>query len=548
MAELKTDRELLREYSEQGVESAFRSLVERHLDLVFATASRGLGDAGVAQEITQNVFITLSRKAAWLRGETSIAAWLHKAALLEVRRWWRGELRRRRREQMAVELGTIMKDENSLLQSLTGELDEGLLGLRAADRQALMLRYFEGRSHREIGALLGVREDAVRMRIDKALDRLTRFFRRRGYAVPAVATTMAVLGAAAKAAPAGFAVTAARSALAAGGRGGLTGLKLYAAKFMGLTKTQTTALCVCLATAPVAWEWNMNRLLMNRAAAAQAKFDAVLEQQIESSNDLDRLSAESARLEVALAETVSNQVRYDAAAAKLESMKARVRGLLTDPNYRWPEDLPYVRVPKTAVKSLDLLNRPPTAFGPRGKLTDAALELFGITAEEQAPTEQALGNYWRGVNDMMTANAYETNSPDGPAGRLIKTVVVPPLGQPLQTLAGDTAARLTDLLGADREKLLFEGWDQGEIQIFWPGNQWKIAEKPQTFSVWVDPAAANAAPAYGASWSHEGMGTSSEGQFSLMDFPSGIVSQFFSPWLSQFGITPSTAFPGGSNE
>src|ERR1041385_3074122 len=205
MAEVKTDRELLTEYAEQGSESAFKALVERHLDVVFATALRGLNNTGAAEEITQNVFITLARKAAWLRGETSVVGWLHKTTLFEVRGWWRGELRRQRREQTAIELGTTMKEEDSLLQSLGGELDEGLLGLRDVDRQALILRYFEGQSHREIGVLLGAREDAVRMRITKALGQLTRFFRRRGYPVVVVGTTAALLTSAAKAAPAGLA-------------------------------------------------------------------------------------------------------------------------------------------------------------------------------------------------------------------------------------------------------------------------------------------------------------------------------------------------------
>ena len=66
MAELKTDRELLIEYAQHGSESAFQALVERHLDVVFATAFRGLNDTGAAEEITQNVFETLARKAARL--------------------------------------------------------------------------------------------------------------------------------------------------------------------------------------------------------------------------------------------------------------------------------------------------------------------------------------------------------------------------------------------------------------------------------------------------------------------------------------------------
>src|SRR6516165_6640446 len=102
MAELKPDRELLREYVEEGSEPAFQTLVERHLDLVFATALRGLNDAEAAREITQNVFVAVARKGAWLRAEFSVAGWLHRTALLEVRQWWRGELRRQRREQAAI--------------------------------------------------------------------------------------------------------------------------------------------------------------------------------------------------------------------------------------------------------------------------------------------------------------------------------------------------------------------------------------------------------------------------------------------------------------
>src|SRR5207247_543321 len=123
MAVSKTDRELVRDYTEQGSEGAFRALVERHVDLVFATALRGLNEPGAAEEITQNVFIALARKAAWLRGQTSLAGWLHKSTLLEVRHWWRGELRRQRRERAAVELGTTMKDDESLLKSMAGLLD-----------------------------------------------------------------------------------------------------------------------------------------------------------------------------------------------------------------------------------------------------------------------------------------------------------------------------------------------------------------------------------------------------------------------------------------
>src|ERR1043165_1578132 len=127
MTEPTTDQQLLREFVQRGSERAFESLVQRHVDLVFATAVRRVTDVQAAQEITQNVILALSRKAAWLGGQAALAGWLHKTALLEARQWWGGEFRRRRREQTAVELGTTMKDENSPVPPLAGVLDEGLL-------------------------------------------------------------------------------------------------------------------------------------------------------------------------------------------------------------------------------------------------------------------------------------------------------------------------------------------------------------------------------------------------------------------------------------
>jgi RNA polymerase sigma factor (sigma-70 family) len=546
MAELTTDQDLLRAYAETGSERAFQALVQRHLDLVFATALRGLHDAGAAQEVTQNVFISLARKASWLSGETSLAGWLHKAARLEVRRWWRGELRRQHREHTAAELGTVMKEDDSRLKALTGELDDALLELREADRQALMLRYFEGRTHREIGALLGAREDAVRMRIDKALARLTQLFRRRGYAVPAGVTVAAVLGAAAKAAPAGLAGVTTRAALAGGGGGTAWGLNLLLPRLLGLTKTQTTLLCATLAVAPLSWEWQVSRHSASQAADSQVQLEAAQAQLTQSASEVDQLRAKSARLEAALTEAGPLQARYSEAARKLAVWQGRLRGLLTDANYHWPEDLPYVRVSKATVKGLDLLQRVPATFEPSGALTEPALELFGITAQEKAPTEQALADYWRGVWDLSASTAYETNLPGTPAGRWTKTVIVPPLGQPLKALAEQTRSQLTEVLGADREKLVFDGWDQGAIQIFWPGNLWHIAEESQTFTVWVEPAATNNAPRYGAGWHQGGSGVSCDGDHSLDSLPRGIVARFFTPWLEQWGIAAPR--PDGAHE
>src|SRR6266487_3248431 len=134
----QADFELLRAFARAGDEKALRDVVRRHLDLVFATAMRKVSDTGAAEEISQNVFSALARKAWQFAPDDSLPAWLHKTALLESKFWLRGELRRRRREETAAELGTTMKtpDDQPALNALVPLLDEALLSLRENDRTA----------------------------------------------------------------------------------------------------------------------------------------------------------------------------------------------------------------------------------------------------------------------------------------------------------------------------------------------------------------------------------------------------------------------------
>ena len=74
-----SDQELLREYLEEGSERAFQSLVQRHVDLVYWTALGRIGDAGLAEEVTQNVFVALARKAPFLSRDVALADWTIRA-------------------------------------------------------------------------------------------------------------------------------------------------------------------------------------------------------------------------------------------------------------------------------------------------------------------------------------------------------------------------------------------------------------------------------------------------------------------------------------
>jgi RNA polymerase sigma factor (sigma-70 family) len=195
MNERRQDFELLQRFTRQGEQSAFADLVRRHLDLVFATALRKVEDPGAAQEVAQNVFAALARKAWRFASDDSLPAWLHKAALLESKSWLRDELGRRRREQTAAELGTTMRspDDQPAFAALVPLLDEALLSLREKDRTALLLRFYESQSLRDVGATVGVSEDTAQKRVQSALEKLEEFFKRRGFKTASVAVTTAAL-------------------------------------------------------------------------------------------------------------------------------------------------------------------------------------------------------------------------------------------------------------------------------------------------------------------------------------------------------------------
>jgi DNA-directed RNA polymerase specialized sigma24 family protein len=69
------DMELMQEWVDHGSEDAFRSIVDRHVNLVYSTARRLVSNPHEAEEVTQTVFILLARKARSLSKETVMAGW-----------------------------------------------------------------------------------------------------------------------------------------------------------------------------------------------------------------------------------------------------------------------------------------------------------------------------------------------------------------------------------------------------------------------------------------------------------------------------------------
>jgi RNA polymerase sigma factor (sigma-70 family) len=202
MAEMG-DHELLAEFARVNSEAAFTELVSRHADLVYSVALRESGNAQSAEEITQAVFVVLARKAGSLSPRISLPGWLHQTSRLTARNYRRGEVRRIRREQEAfMESSNTVIEEAASWQSIAPLLDEALGRLGADDRNALVLRFLQGKSLREVGSALGLNEPAAKMRVNRALEKLRRYFCRRGVAMSVALISSAVAANAVQSAPA----------------------------------------------------------------------------------------------------------------------------------------------------------------------------------------------------------------------------------------------------------------------------------------------------------------------------------------------------------
>jgi len=198
--------ELLRAFAERGDEHAFRELVERYTNLVYSTALRRVGgDSHLAEDITQTVFIDLARKADALQNHAALGGWLYRHTCFTASKALRSERRRTGREQEVFAMQSIDDSgEEAIWRAMQPLLDEGLESLGEKDRDAVVMRFLERHPFRAVGAALNTTEDAARVRVDRALEKLRGFFLRRGVTLSIAALSSVLLERTVHAAPTGL--------------------------------------------------------------------------------------------------------------------------------------------------------------------------------------------------------------------------------------------------------------------------------------------------------------------------------------------------------
>jgi RNA polymerase sigma factor (sigma-70 family) len=209
-----TDQQLLREYAASRSDSAFRELVRRHIDLVHSAARRLVRDSHTAEDVTQAVFTALSKDARKVSSHPVLAGWLHRTTRHLSTNVIRADARRRLREQQALVMSPPASEPEPLWEDIASHLDAVLGELSESDRDAVILRFFEKRSAKEIASTLGITAEAAQKRVNRALDRLRESFARRGVTGSGAGLTATISGHAVQAAPSGLAGTIVASVLA----------------------------------------------------------------------------------------------------------------------------------------------------------------------------------------------------------------------------------------------------------------------------------------------------------------------------------------------
>jgi RNA polymerase sigma factor (sigma-70 family) len=253
---MRSDEQLVADYRASRSEKAFAEIVARHAGMVLRTSMRLLHSVPEAEDVTQAVFLVLAQRPAAV--DRNLAGWLHEVARRTACKAIRARSRRVRHEaaagQRAVELrGSTAMSEPSL--ELREELDAALDRLPTRLREAVVLRYLEGREQEEAARLAGCPRATLVARATEGLDRLRAVLGRRGVVVSAgVLTGFLAAETASSAVPVATLTTlsASTAAAAAAKVGASVLLAKSAVQGMAWAKAQFYAVVITVAAVGVA--------------------------------------------------------------------------------------------------------------------------------------------------------------------------------------------------------------------------------------------------------------------------------------------------------
>jgi len=187
-----TDHALLQRYAESQEPAAFAELSRRYAGMVYATCLRITGNAHDAEELTQDCFFELARRASTIC--LSVGGWLHRLATHRALNAVRSRTRRRKHEQDAANEVRAESAAEVSWHDVEPLVDRAIEDLPEELRTPVLLHYLENRSQSEVASQLGLHQSTVSRRIQEGLRRLRARLRDSGV-VMAVAPLAGLLAA-----------------------------------------------------------------------------------------------------------------------------------------------------------------------------------------------------------------------------------------------------------------------------------------------------------------------------------------------------------------
>ena len=197
----------------RGSHEAYGRIVRACQNTVTAIALAITGDVQASEDIAQEAFLSAWQQLDRLRNSASFLPWLRQITRNLARDWLRGQAQRPlsgKAAEIAIGMAADPSPEpaDRLLRGEAEAAAEDIISALPEDsREVLLLFYREGQSSRQVAALLGLSDEAVRKRLSRARasvreDLLQRFGGLARSTAPSAAFALAVAGALAPAAPA----------------------------------------------------------------------------------------------------------------------------------------------------------------------------------------------------------------------------------------------------------------------------------------------------------------------------------------------------------
>lgn len=330
---------LLAEFIESGSDAAFRELVASYVDLVYSTALRLVaGDTHAAEDVAQTVFVDLSRLARKLPADVKLGGWLHRHTCYVAATHLRGERRRQSRERQAVEMNALQGNADTDFSLLAPILDEAINELGEADRTAILLRFFEQHDFRSVAQALGSNEDAARMRVNRALEKLESLLKRRGVAASSTGLAAALSANAVQAAPVGLAMTISTAATLGGTTMATAASAIKTIAMTTLQKTIITAALAVLAGAGI-YEARQAAKLREQNEALQRQQAPLTEEMVKwsrafsgATSQIAALRAENEHLNRNTAELLKLRSEVQRLRDESRQLAQRIASQSNDPN------------------------------------------------------------------------------------------------------------------------------------------------------------------------------------------------------------------------